>query len=123
MEKKIIVKERPVQTTVKSKPKKSEPRIKALTPVYVYNNTEWYGKAIKVIETNDNFKVVDEILDENSIIPCGEREEIVKKLRILYNDKNLCDKILKNSLIKVRQFDWSNIAEKIKRLYKEAIAK
>lgn len=64
---------------------------------------------------------VDEILDENSIIPCGEREEIVKKLRILYKDKNLCDTILKNSLKKVRQFDWSNIAEKVKRLYKETI--
>ncbi|MFX1393593.1 MAG: glycosyltransferase family 4 protein [Promethearchaeota archaeon] len=64
---------------------------------------------------------VKEILDENSIIPCGKIEEITTKLKVFYGDKNICKKAVENSLYKIRKFEWSNIAKQIKKIYKNAL--
>jgi len=64
---------------------------------------------------------VNEILDQDSIIPCGETDEIASKLKLFYEDKDLCDKVLESSYVKIKKFDWLIIAEKIKGIYRKAI--
>jgi len=64
---------------------------------------------------------VNEILDTRSIIPCGNREEITNKLKIFYNDKNLCEQIVNNSFNKIEKFDWLCITEEIRKLYKKTV--
>ena len=59
---------------------------------------------------------VNEILDENSIVPCGEREEIAAKLSAFYVNRDLCRKTVENSLNKIKKFDWLTIAKQIKGL-------
>ncbi|TFF97821.1 MAG: glycosyltransferase [Promethearchaeota archaeon] len=66
---------------------------------------------------------VNEILDEDSIVPCGEREEIAAKLNAFYIDRDLCRKMVENSLNKIKKFDWSIIAKQIKGLYRTTIIK
>ena len=64
---------------------------------------------------------VREILDQESIIPCGEIDEIASKLKLFYENKDLCDRVLESSYNKIKKFDWSIIAEEIKEIYKKGI--
>ena len=66
---------------------------------------------------------VNEILDTRSIIPCGKRKEITNKLKLFYNDKNVCKQIVDSSFNKIKKFDWLYITEEIRKVYKNTIFK
>jgi len=66
---------------------------------------------------------VQEIVDENSIIPCGKREDIAAKLKSFYENPDLCEKVSESSFNKIKKFEWDNIAKQIKKIYKKAIIK
>jgi len=66
---------------------------------------------------------VNEILDEDSIVPCGDIKEIATKLSAFYMNRDLCRKNVENSLNKIKKFDWSIIAKQIKGLYKTTLIK
>ena len=64
---------------------------------------------------------VKEIVDENSIISCGNIEQISEKLSLFYKNKDLCKTISESSFNKIKKFDWENIAIQIKKLYKDVV--
>ena len=64
---------------------------------------------------------VNEILDQESIIPCGQRDEIASKLKLFYENKDLCDQVLRSSYDKIKKFDWDIITENIKEIYRKGI--
>ena len=64
---------------------------------------------------------VNEILDQESIIPCGQRDEIASKLKLFYKNKDLCDQVLRSSYDKIKKFDWDIITENIKEIYRKGI--
>ena len=64
---------------------------------------------------------VQEIVDENSIVPCGKREDITAKLKLFYENKDLCEKVSESSFNKIKRFEWNNIAKRVKKIYKKAI--
>ena len=64
---------------------------------------------------------VKEIVDENSIISCGNIEQISEKLSLFYKNKDLCKTISESSFNKIKKFDWDNIAIQIKKLYKDVV--
>ena len=66
---------------------------------------------------------VQEIVDENSIVPCGKREDITNKLKIFYENQDLCKRVSESSFNKIKKFEWNNIAKQIKSIYKKAILK
>ncbi len=66
---------------------------------------------------------VQEIVDEDSIVQCGKREDITAKLKLFYKNKDLCQKISENSYNKILKFEWNNIAKEIKRIYKKTLLK
>ena len=66
---------------------------------------------------------VQEIVDENSIVPCGKREDITAKLINFYENQDLCEKVSESSFNKIKKFEWNNIAKQIKKIYIEAILK
>ncbi|TFF90355.1 MAG: glycosyltransferase family 1 protein [Promethearchaeota archaeon] len=66
---------------------------------------------------------VKEMVDEESIISCGNREEIAKKLNLFFENKERCKMISQKSLQKIRKFDWVHVANKIKNLYRKTINK
>ncbi len=66
---------------------------------------------------------VKEIVDEKSIVSCGERGEITTKLKQFYENKDLCKEISEGSYLKIKKFEWNNIASQIKTIYKNAVMK
>ena len=66
---------------------------------------------------------VKEIVDEKSIVPCGERGDITTKLKQFYENKDLCKEISEGSYLKIKKFEWNNIASQIKTIYKNAVMK
>jgi glycosyltransferase involved in cell wall biosynthesis len=58
-----------------------------------------------------------QLLDENLLVPVGNREKIAKLLKRLFINKNLREVLVKNSLELVKRFDWKNIAKIIKNVY------
>jgi len=61
---------------------------------------------------------VKEIVDENSLVPCGKREDITAKLELFYKNKDLCERIREESFNKIQKFEWNKIADQFKSLYK-----
>jgi len=66
---------------------------------------------------------VQEIVDVKSIVPCGKREEITAKLKLFYENKDLCKEVSDASFNKIKKFDWNIIAKKIKKIYVNALLK
>jgi len=66
---------------------------------------------------------VKEIVDEKSIVSCGERADITIKLKQFYENKDLCKEISEESYKKIKKFEWSNIADQIKTIYKNVVMK
>jgi len=66
---------------------------------------------------------VKEIVDENSIVPCGKREDITAKLINFYENRELCEKVRKSSFNKIKRFEWNKIARQIKQIYIKATIK
>ncbi|MFX0072985.1 MAG: glycosyltransferase family 4 protein [Candidatus Hermodarchaeota archaeon] len=66
-----------------------------------------------------NVGEVKEIVDEESIVACGKRDQIVEKLTYFFKNKEMCKKITERSLQKIRKFDWEQVANQIKKLYKD----
>jgi glycosyltransferase involved in cell wall biosynthesis len=64
---------------------------------------------------------VKEIVDENSIVPCGKREDITAKLKLFYENKDLCERVSELSFNKIKKYEWNNIAKQIKKIYKKSI--
>jgi glycosyltransferase involved in cell wall biosynthesis len=64
---------------------------------------------------------VQEIVDDNCIVSCGSRNEISNKLKVFYENKDLCKTVSNNSFQKIKKFAWDDIAKKIKQLYKKTI--
>ena len=60
---------------------------------------------------------VKQLLDENLLVPVGNREKISELLKRLFIDKKLREELVKNSLELVKRFDWKNIAKIIKNVY------
>ena len=57
------------------------------------------------------------LLDENLVVPVGNREKIAELLKRLFIDKKLREELVKNSLELVKRFDWKNVAKIIKKVY------
>ena len=66
---------------------------------------------------------VKEIVDENSIISCGKRKNITAKLKLFYQNKDMCERVSESSFKKIKKFEWNNIAKQIKKIYLKAILK
>ena len=66
---------------------------------------------------------VKEIVDEKSIVSCGKRVDITAKLKQFYEDKDLCREISEESYAKIKKFEWDNIANQIRTIYKNAVRK
>ncbi|MBD3342893.1 MAG: glycosyltransferase [Candidatus Lokiarchaeota archaeon] len=66
---------------------------------------------------------VNEILDGNSIVPCGNVELIIAKLIQLYHNKEICKRIVEVSKEKIKKFDWKNLAKTFKKIYLSVIIK
>ena len=66
---------------------------------------------------------VKEILDNNSLVPVGDRDEIANKLERIFKDKEFSKKIVENSFKKIKKFDWKEVSRNIKKIYIETISK
>jgi glycosyltransferase involved in cell wall biosynthesis len=66
---------------------------------------------------------VQEIVDENSIVPCGKREDITAKLKDFFENQELCEKVSESAFNKIKKFEWNNIARQIKQIYIKATLK
>ncbi|MFX1445969.1 MAG: glycosyltransferase family 4 protein [Promethearchaeota archaeon] len=64
---------------------------------------------------------VREIIADESIVPVGDRVSITRKIQELFEDENLRQIIVEKSSKKIEKYEWSNVADKIRKLYKNII--
>jgi len=64
---------------------------------------------------------IKEIVDEKSLVPCGNREDIAAKLQLFFENKDLCERIIEESFNKIKKFEWNNIADQFRSIYKTII--
>ncbi|MFX1258536.1 MAG: glycosyltransferase family 4 protein, partial [Promethearchaeota archaeon] len=66
---------------------------------------------------------VKEILDNESIVPIGDIEKIASKIQKFYNNESLRNQVLMKSMNKIKNYDWENVAQSIKKIYINAVRK